>query len=89
MLNIKNPSVMGFPFGSDIKNLPAIQETQVQSLSQEGNPREGNVYPHEDSCLENSMDREARLDIFFSGIFCHSLACVFISLMVSFVLKNL
>ena len=25
----------GFPGGSDIKNLPAIQETQVQSLGQE------------------------------------------------------
>ena len=26
---------MGFPGGSDSKNLPAMQETQVQSLDQE------------------------------------------------------
>ena len=30
---------MGFPGESDVKNLPALQETQVQSLGQ-GNPLE-------------------------------------------------
>ena len=38
-----------------VKNLPAIQETQVQSLGQE----EGNGHPLQYSYLENSMDREA------------------------------
>ena len=37
------------------KNLPAMQETQVQSLGWEGN---GN--PLQYSCLENSMDRGAK-----------------------------
>ena len=37
------------------KNLPAMQETQVQSLDWEGN---GN--PLQYSCLENSMDRGAK-----------------------------
>ena len=37
----------GFP-------LPAMQETQVRSLGQEGNG-----YPFQCSCLENSMDRGA------------------------------
>ena len=41
-----------------VKNLPAIQETQVQSLSLEG-PGEGNGYPLQDSCLGNAMDRGA------------------------------
>ena len=38
-----------------IKNLPAMQETQVRSLGQE-DPQE---YPLQYSCLENSMDRGA------------------------------
>ena len=29
---------MGFPDGSTVKNLPAMQETQVQSLGQEDPP---------------------------------------------------
>ena len=40
-----------------IKNLPAMQETQVQFLAQE-EPLEkanGNLFQY--SCLENSMDR--------------------------------
>ena len=40
-----------------VKNLPAMQETQVQSLGQEDSPGEGNGYPLQYSCLENSMDR--------------------------------
>ena len=42
-----------------VKNLPAMQETQVRSLSWEDHPREGNGYPLQYSCLENSMDRRA------------------------------
>ena len=37
-----------------VKNLCAIQETQVQFLG-----REGNGNPLQYSCLENSMDRRA------------------------------
>jgi len=42
-----------------VKNLPAVQETQVQSLGREDPPGEGNGNPLQDSCLENSMDRGA------------------------------
>ena len=42
-----------------VKNLPAMRETWVQSLGWEDPPREGNGYPRQCSCLENSMDREA------------------------------
>ena len=40
-----------------IKNLLTMWETQVQSLGQEGLPGEGNSYPLQHSCLENSIDR--------------------------------
>ena len=40
-----------------IKNLPAMQETWVRSLSR--SPGEGNGSPLQYSCLENSMDRGA------------------------------
>ena len=39
------------------KNLPAMQETQVQSLGQEDSPREGNGSALQYSCLENSRDK--------------------------------
>ena len=39
-----------------VKNLPAMQETQVQSLGWEDPPGEGKGYPHQYSGLENSMD---------------------------------
>ena len=39
-----------------VKNLPAMQETQVLSLSQE-DPLEKRMATHSFSCLENSMDR--------------------------------
>ena len=42
-----------------VKNLPATQETWVQSLGWGRSPGEGNGYPLQYSCLENSMDREA------------------------------
>ena len=40
-------------------NLPAVQETWVQSLGQEQSPGEGNGYPLQYSCLENFMDTGA------------------------------
>ena len=42
-----------------VKNLPAMQETQVQFPGSGKSPGEGNDYPLEFSCLENSMNREA------------------------------
>ena len=42
-----------------IKNLPAMQETQVPSLGQEDPLEKGHVYPPQYSCLENPMDRGA------------------------------
>ena len=43
---------------SVVKNLPAMQESQVQSLGWE-DPLDGNDYPLQYSCLENLMDRGA------------------------------
>ena len=42
-----------------VKNLPATQETQIQSLGWEDPPGEGIGHPLQYSCLENSMDRGA------------------------------
>ena len=42
-----------------VKNLPAIQETGIQSLGWEDLPGEGNCYPLQYSCLDNPMDRGA------------------------------
>ena len=42
-----------------VKNLPAMQETQVRSLGLGSSPGEENGYPFQYSCLENSMDRGA------------------------------
>ena len=42
-----------------VKNLPAMQETRVQSLGQEGSPGEGNGNPLQYSCLESPVDRGA------------------------------
>ena len=42
-----------------VKNLPVMQETQVQSLVWEDSPGEGHGNPLQYSCLENLMDREA------------------------------
>ena len=39
-----------------VKNLPAIQETWVQSLGREDSPGEGKGYPLQYSGLEKSMD---------------------------------
>ena len=48
---------MVFPGVSLIKNPPAKQETQVQSLGQDDPPGEGNGNPLQYLCLENPMDR--------------------------------
>ena len=56
------PINQGFPSGSGVKNLPAMQETQemqVQSLGQEDPLEEGVANPFQYSCLENPMDRES------------------------------
>ena len=42
-----------------VKNLPAMQETMVQSLDEEYSLGEGNGNPLQYSCLENSVDRGA------------------------------
>ena len=47
----------GLQVTQTVKNFPAMQETQVQSLGQEDPPGEGNGNPLQYSCLENSMDR--------------------------------
>ena len=42
-----------------VKNLPAMQETQAQSLGQEDSPGGGHGNPLQHSCLESPMDRGA------------------------------
>ena len=42
-----------------VKNLPTMQESQVQSLGQEGPLEKGMTNPLQYSCLENSMNRGA------------------------------
>ena len=42
-----------------VKNLPAMQETQVPSLGLGRTPGEGRGYPFQYSSLENAMDKEA------------------------------
>ena len=49
---------VGFPGGSVIRNLPAMQNTQVQSLSQE-DPLEEGMATHSSVVLENPLDRGA------------------------------
>ena len=48
---------VGFPDGSEVKNLPTVWETRIQSLSQEDPLEKGMVCPLQYSCLENSMNR--------------------------------
>ena len=51
-----------------VKNLPAKQEMQVWSLGGEDPPGEGDGYPLQYSCLENTpMDRGAWLGVTFWG----------------------
>ena len=40
-----------------VRTLPAMQETQVQSLDWEDSPGEGNDYSLQYPYLENTMDR--------------------------------
>ena len=50
---------MGFPGGSVVKKSPANAGVSG-SIPESGiSPGEGNGYPLQSSCLENSMDREA------------------------------
>ena len=53
------PSLWSYLVAQSIKNLPAIQETQVQSLGQEDYTGEGHGNPLQYSCLENPMDWRA------------------------------
>ena len=41
------------------RNLPAMQEAQVQSLGQEDPLEKGMATPFQYSCLENPIDKEA------------------------------
>ena len=47
------------PCSSMVKSLPAIQETRVRTLGSRRSPGEGNGYPLQFSCLQNSMVRGA------------------------------
>ena len=49
---------MAVSSGSVVKDLPAMQETRVQSLGPE-DPLEKGMATHSYSCLENHMDRKA------------------------------
>ena len=50
----KSTGAWGFPGGSMVKNLPA----SAGNMGLERFSRGGNGNPLQDSCLENSMDRE-------------------------------
>ena len=50
---------MGFPGGSEVKNLPANARDVGSVLGWGRSPGEGNGNPLQYSCLGNSMDREA------------------------------
>ena len=44
-----------------VKNMPAMQETWVWYLCWEDSPKEGNIYPLQYPCLENSMSTNCNL----------------------------
>ena len=48
-----------FPIAQTVKNLPAMQETQIWSLGSGRSSGESNGSPLQYSCLENPMDRGA------------------------------
>jgi len=50
---------MYIPVAQIVKNPPAMQKTQVQSLSWEDSPGEGNGYPLQYAYLGNPMNRGA------------------------------
>ena len=49
--------VKGFPGGSAVKNLPAMQETQIRSLGQEDPPEKGMGTHSSILTWENPTDR--------------------------------
>ena len=51
-----------------VKNQPAMQETQVQSLGQEDPLEKIKDYPVKYSCLENSTDRGISMQNCISGL---------------------
>ena len=51
--------LLGFPGGSVVKNLPAMQGDMSLIPGSGRSPGEGNDYPLQYSWLENAMDREA------------------------------
>ena len=51
--------MLGFPDGSDHKQFACNEEDQGLVLGLESSLGEGNGYPVQYSCLENSMDRES------------------------------
>ena len=51
-------TLMGFSGGSAVKNPPAMQEAQVQSLGREDFPGEGNGNPFQYSRLGNPWTDE-------------------------------
>ena len=61
-LQKNTPVVNSFPGASlmaqTVKNLPAMQETQVQSLGWEDSPKKENGNPLQFSCLGNAMEPE-------------------------------
>ena len=54
--------MLGFPGGSAVKNLPAMQEMWVWSLGLEDLLEKGIGNPLQDSCLGNPMYRETWWD---------------------------
>ena len=50
-----------------VKNLSAMQETQIRSLCQKDSPGDGNGNPPQYSCLENPVDRGAWWAIVHGG----------------------
>ena len=59
LLYIDKHQIEGFPGDSMVKNPPAKQETQVQSLGWKDPPGGGNGSTLQYTCLENLMDRGA------------------------------
>ena len=58
-LNQRGSGIEGFPHGAVVKNLPAMQKDQGLIPGLGRSLREGNGYPLQYSCLQNSMDKGA------------------------------
>ena len=56
---VKVQSMLGFPNGSVVKNLPAMQKMWVQSLGQKDPLEKEMATPLQYSCLRNPVDRGA------------------------------